>query len=63
VASSVTNDNTKIQFYTIEGILIFEQNISKNIEHIDLSNLQSGTYFAVIVDGNPVKFNKILILK
>lgn len=63
VVSDNLSNNTKLRLYSIEGILILEQSITKNIESIDLTKLQSGTYFALVVDDNLIRFDKILILK
>ena len=63
VVSENINDKTKFQLYTIEGLLLFETKLTRTTEHIDLSSLPSGVFFAVIYNEVPICFDKIIILK
>lgn len=54
-SSQITNqENTLIQIYNQQGILIKTKEINKNLLYtdIDLSNINKGVYFVVIDDGS-----------
>lgn len=56
-------DKSKIEVYSVEGLLVFEQNLTEKIQSVNLSILPSGTYFVIIYNDSPITYKKILIIR